>query len=329
MNLSAALNTYGSWRLHEANFSVKTWAGEKPGLLDFVDLMRARDVLDVDQLTHGDLSAWFAYTQDRLSAATVPTRLAQLRSFLGFCRAKGWLEGDPTALLRAEAPARRQRERLTAGELLELPAWAGTPQRRIIVALCCNLGLRASEVRELRVKDVHLDRGEIHVRVSKTDTDEDAMPITAELDLELRGWLTTYTRECPALTRDSYLVPSVYVSNINRITTYRHDRPMGKNHVARTIQEALEAFGWESTLQEGGHTIRRSLARVYFDYQEAQAGFDSALLATMELLHHAKADTTLRYIGKSRGRNTRDHALKGKPFLTQAASGQSATLVAV
>lgn len=314
--LPKALDEYEHWRVHEAGFSLKTWGGEKPGLLAFVDFMASVGIHYVKDVGDFHVSAW--WSDLGVAASTRSTRLHQLRSFLEYCIHRGWLEKDPTLLLRAPRPAARIRERLDAGELLNLIELARTPQNRIILALAANLGLRASEIRDLRLKDVHLANAELHVRPEKTRTAEDAMPISTELDMELRRWLDHYLEVCNP-TRLSYLVPSVYVDNQGDRTLYRHIRPIGQHYAAEVVKDALTRLGWENTLGEGVHTIRRSVGRLFFDVKEQQESFDSALLATMELLHHTRSDTTLTYIGKSRGQATRDSVLKGKPFLSTLA----------
>ena len=315
--LPKALEEYEHWRVHEAGFSIRTWAGEKPGLLAFVDHMREAGVHYCADLTHEHVSAW--WTGLRLKDNTKATRLHQLRSFLEYCAQRKWMKGDPTALLRAVRPGARVRDRLTADELLDLVETGATPPRRIILALAANTALRASEIRDLRLRDLDLPRQELRVRPGKTRSDEDAMPVTVELDRELRRWLDVYLGEAQ-VTRDSYLVPSVYADNMNGRLVYRHDRQMGVHYAAEVVKDGLAALGWDGTLGEGVHTVRRSLARLFFDAKEAEGTFDSALLATMELLHHTRSETTLHYIGRSRGQAARDSVLKGKPFLTTLAS---------
>jgi hypothetical protein len=64
------------------------------------------------------------------------------------------------------------------------------------------------------------------------------------------------------------------------------------------------------------------VARLFFDAvldEEGEQKFDEALLGTMRLLHHDRAETTLRYIGVDRQTRARDRFLQGRPFLTRLA----------
>lgn len=320
MSLDYALRRYETWRLDEAGFSPLTWAGEKSGLLAFVDAMGGRGRHYPATLTHEDAAAWWAF-QSTLQESTRATRLHQVRSFLGYCSKRGWLQGDPTALLRAPRPPAAWRERLDVEELLSLLDAADThsPRDRVLLALALNLGLRGGEISKLTIRDVDLDGGWLRVQISKTRDEDDAMPISLDLSRELTRWLGVYAVAVPGLTPASYLVPSVYASDPRGII-YRHEKPYTEPY--RTVQRALSAIGWESTKQEGVHTVRRSVARIYFDMVEADEGssFDSALLATMTLLHHKRPETTLHYIGRDRAVLARDRMLRGKAFLSRLAT---------
>lgn len=318
VSLETALHNYEHWRTTTARFSSTTWAGEKPGLVAFVAAMQDRGAWTTGNLDAFDLQEWWDCLQGAYQDSTLVTRLAQLRSFLRFCVECRWMRKDPSLLLRAPIPIPKLRDRLDAAQLLDLLEAATFPQHRALLALCTNLGLRSSEIRLLRVGDVNLRAGELKVAVPKTRQAE-AMPITTELYAELDRWLRHYEEVCSALTPRSYLVPSMYVSNVEGRITYRPDRMMGKAYPADVVHRALTTIGWEDTRGEGVHTVRRSLARLFFDDVEGSESFDSALLATMSLLHHTRPETTLRYIGRDRATLARDRMLKHKSFLTRVA----------
>jgi integrase len=316
-----ALKEYEHWRLHRANFSLKTWAGEKPGLLKFVDLMIARGRTYVGSLTEEDVNTWWDLSTSSLAPSTQKTRLAQLRSFLRFCIARGWLESNPTVLLRAKVPAKGARDRLTADELLALVDLAENPRDRVLLALATNLGVRGGEIARLRLRDLNLRAETIRVHVDKTNEVDD-MPLSAELTLELHRWLEAYrgTPYSPA----SFLVPSIYFDNYNQRWLYRHDKAFTEPY--RVVQAALTKMGWD-THGEGVHTVRRSVATLFFDMIEADESFDSALVATMALLHHARPEQTLEYVGRKRATMARDRVLKGHSFLTRLAAPSAIRLV--
>lgn len=314
-SLHAAVRLYGQHRV--ANYALATWVGEAPGLLAFADNCAVAGVERFEELGTDLLDDWWASTKCTYVEATSDTRLHQLRAFLGWARKKGWLVDDPTVFIRAIRPAPKLRERLDARGLLDLVDAADFPQHRIILALCANLGVRQAELKRLLIRDVDLDDGTIAVRVTKTsDTPPDPMPITEELDGELRRWLAHYRAAVP-VTLLSHLVPAQHVGKQG--VTYHPGRTISEPE--DVVKRALGRLGWteEETKGEGIHLVRRSLARIFFDAAEAEASYNEALLGTMRLLHHDRSETTLRYIGVDRQTLARDRFLRGRPFLTRLA----------
>jgi integrase len=198
---------------------------------------------------------------------------------------------------------------------------ADYPQHRIVLALACNLALRGSEIADLRLGDLDLKGLTLRVRIEKT-RDVDDMPINADLAAELSAWLSIYVPAArPHLNSTSYLAPSHYVHPQSGSITYRPGKPITQPHTI--VQRALGELGWSDVKQEGVHTVRRSVARIFFDATEAETSFDNALLGTMSLLHHDRPETTLRYIGVDRQVQARNLFLRGKPFLSRLADGRN------
>lgn len=318
ITLAAAFEEYITYR---RQFSPNTWAGERSGLFHFVGAMGPyRPVAELDGTT---VDCWWANLPD-LQKSTRKTRLSQLRSFLGFCVDKGWLAADPSAFIHVGKVTPRHRERLDAKELLQLLELAPNARDRILLALAMNLALRGSEICRLRIRDVDLDAATITATITKTGDITDVMPITVELDLELRRWLHIYRAATPGLTRDSYLVPSRHYQPSSGKETWRHDRELTEPYLP--VKAALEAIGWEVTRYEGVHTIRRSMARIAYDLMLAEND-PEALVTVMRLLHHTDPTTTLRYIGYDRQTEARDRFLKRQRFLTRGADTKTLRLV--
>lgn len=310
---ATALHEYRHWRLVLTGHSPHTVKGEQPGLTWFADFMESIDI-DVVSMCGPEHAAMWWEALDHLQPATRATRLAQLRSFLRFCVHKGWLSADPTLLLRARPVVHDPRLRLTADELLTVIDCAGSQRDRIVLALAVNLALRGGEISRLRIADVNLAANEMTVRVDKTH-EIDIMPINADLRIELEQWLDHYQDNGTVLS-NSFLVPSMYTGPTAR-EVYRSNRIYSEPY--RAVQQALRRAGFVVPRGEGVHTVRRSMARVYFDYIEDETSFDSALVATMSLLHHSRPETTLHYVGRNRASLARDRILKGKPFLRKLA----------
>lgn len=304
MRFDEALAKYGFWRLTRAHVSTNTWRGEVPGLEAFGRLVADTEVQDI---TIEDIDWWWD-SLGYLADSTKATRLAQLRSFFRWAIDTGLRADDPTRLIRAPRVVVEPRDRLSAVELLGLLDLARTPRDRCLLALAMNLGLRGGEIQRLRWRDMHWRDETIRVRVDKTGEVDD-MPVTYELLTELGVWAA----QAEGCTPDSYLIPSQHIAPSGTVT-YRHGQQVAEPF--EVVKYVLDKAGWADTLQEGVHTIRRSVARLYFDKVEADESFDSALLATMTLLHHSRPETTLTYIGRDRATLARDRILKGERFLS-------------
>jgi len=188
------------------------------------------------------------------------------------------------------------------------------PQQRIIVALGLYLFLRASEVRELRIGSVNLDRGEVLVYQPKTSR-YDEMPICAELDTELRRWLTWYAQDAGPvhgpLDPEWFLVPARMPMTLENPEGGRGNGrpvPRGEGSVNphkrvgtphRAVQKALNAIGWRvEGDREGCHTLRRSGARALFDtLVESGEVRDGVLRVVSAMLHHKSTSMTEHYLG--------------------------------
>lgn len=222
-----------------------------------------------------------------------------------------------------------RRERLQPGprKLLDLLDVAATPRDRAYIAVGINTALRSNEMLRIRVRDIDLAAGSLFVTISKTN-EEDVLPVSADLDVELRRWLVTYQKDLGRrLDSDDFLFPARRGGRYQwhrksdgtqeRTRTppsWAPDRPM--THAARVVQEALAAVGLP-TRGEGSHTLRRGVARAMFDDLTTEVGYDAALRTVSALLHHKSAATTEHYLGLSSERQRRDEALRGKPFLSR------------
>jgi integrase len=247
----------------------------------------------------------------------------RLNSFVTYCHKAGWLKGDVMMNVRPQREMRRERLQLTVRELDALLDLARNPRDRAYLAININTALRASEIVGLLVGDADLEKGRLAVTVYKTH-EQDNMPITSDLDSELRRWLTIYADDLgEPLHPRMRLIPARVGPRYNP----GRDKQGGRTHragpwkpydaiknPANIVQYALQGLGHD-TRGEGSHTLRRSLARIYFE-SIAGRGYDGALRATSALLHHKDTATTERYLGISVERELRDTTLLGQPFLS-------------
>lgn len=266
-----------------------------------------------------------------IKASTHNYYRVRLASFFRFCHQRGWLKCDPLAEVAPLKVTRQLRQQPPAESLLEMLEVAGNPRDRAYLATTINTALRSNELVRLRVGDVDLEGQWLHVVISKTH-EEDRLPITSELDDELRRWLVAYARDLRRPLRPAdHLFPgrkgSVYAwtkdehggsVRTRRPASWVPERPV--THTERIVQQALRALGLP-TKYEGTHTIRRAVARVFFDDMTTEAGYDAALRTVSALLHHQSSGTTEDYLGLSSEKKRRDQRLRGRPFLTSMVDG--------
>lgn len=252
------------------------------------------------------IDAWVT-TSSELSEGTWNQLRARLTGLFRWMRSRNLITDELWRALE-EMPRKtvpeKARKRVPLAHFPRLLDLAPDPRSRIVVALGMFLFLRASEVRGLTFSDVDLNSSEVAVRVVKTKQ-FDLMPISSELDYELRRWITHVTETHGVPQPDWPLVPSMD----HRSSRYDFDRqPYQIPHIC--VQRTLASYGWDTTLSEGMHTLRRSGARALFDELSA-AGVDGALRRVMAMLHHKQASTTEHYIGLDVDRAVRDKAVKG------------------
>lgn len=274
-----------------------------------------------------------------LKPGTVNLYRGAFRRFTKWCYQRRYLAGaaSPLGTTRNIPVVQAPRRRIPAHEFPRLLDACWHPQQRIIVALGLYLFIRASEVADLDVSRVYLDRGVIEVWQRKTQR-WDEMPICAELDVELRRWLTWYANdqsERGPLMPHWPLVPARKRTNMfNDGTGKCGGRPMipakgQMNPDARLqqghlkVQQALRGFGWDVTAddREGGHTLRRSGARALFDHLcETGEVRDGVLRLVSSFLHHKSVQTTERYLGLEADRENRNRMFSGKPMFATTTS---------
>jgi len=247
------------------------------------------------------------------------TRNVKISAFKGFfkwCKARHYIGHSNDVMFgwRMRSAPEKERTRIPVDEWVNLFGNCVHPQERIIFATGLYLFLRSSEQRLIKLKDVNLDEGTIEIYRVKTET-RDTMPISAELDRELRIYLAWYASQ-HKLEPDFYLIPArnrdleydpVNRRNVAGSGTVCPTRPISMPH--RIVQRVLSRAGYE-TYGQGEHTLRRSGARAYFNVL-VDSGYDGALRRVQSMLGHKKSMMTEVYLGLDLDRHTRNEDIIG------------------
>lgn len=268
----------------------------------------------VNRVTPADVDKVF--TRYPWSQGTVNNRLAIYRSFFEWCRGRGYAPRnvDPMVGWRAVHVDNGNNLRIPRSEWATLFDASRNTSESLILGLGLYLFLRVSEMKAIQLKHIHLSEGEILIHRVKT-REWDMMPIPEELDAYIRAQLTWLSNVAP-LSPEFYLLPG-YMKPAERDLKGQFvegsgllipTRPL--HDPRRSVKLILKRAGYK-TEREGGHTLRRSGARAYFDYL-TESGYDGALRRVQTMLGHKDSKMTETYLGGNLDQHRRNQALKGR-----------------
>jgi integrase len=224
-------------------------------------------------------SAATAATIDKLNAegrsgSYVHGNVTALSALLRFAVRRGVIEANPTRLLeRGDRPsAKRKKEPryLDRPQIDRLLTKLGA-EFRPVAAVLAFAGLRVSEALALRWQDVDFGEHLLHVPGTKTTASRQPVPMTDDLETELRKHRARY--------------PGVGDALVFRTAT---GKPQDRHNVAR----AIRAAGYAASLNPMGttkvapHDLRHSCAGLLL-----AAGVPAPKVAA--ILRHADTRTTL------------------------------------
>ena len=280
-----------------------------------------------NQIDESHVMRYFEEASKTRSASSMSNDYDHLSLFFDWARQTKRMGSDADPMYGRRKPKRTKKERNRLhvsrfGALLDA-AGQRSPRDRVAVALLLYTLARDKEITGLRIRDLNLEAGYLKVRVFKSRT-EDMVPICAELDAELRRWLTHYTEQVGFLEPHYFLAPARKTKPVMGAggIIVRHDEvavlpDREISALSPVVQPALEGVGFPirdetgASLREGAHTIRRSGARALFD-QLVTDSYDGALRVVQSLLHHESMSTSERYIGLGQDRLNRDKLIKGR-----------------
>lgn len=278
-----------------------------------------------ENVHEGHVDVYFLRAAEKRSARSLRLDTSTLRTFFQWATRTRRLgrNGNPMGDRRPPRAAPRPWRGVSVSKFPAILDATKHPRDRILLAMGMYLLGRSIEFSELRVGDLRLEDGEITYRIPKTFK-TDVLPITTELDEELRVWLTFYTEECGLLDPNWRLVPAKtppkpagrghIVPNSSRLVP---SRPVREMH--GIAKKALTAVGFAvkdengKPLNEGMHTLRRSAARALAEQLRDESD-PNPVETVRSMLNHATEAETRRYIGWESSRIHRDARLKGKPM---------------
>jgi site-specific recombinase XerD len=219
----------------------------------FLDFLHSRKARALDQIQALDLSEFVA-CRDHLQPKTVARIVSDVRSFLRFLTMRGILQKD----LSAELPKIRVPKDATIPSvwdhelivrLLEEVDRSSAKGKRdyAILLLACRLGLRAGDIRTLKLGDLRWENSTIEITQAKTGTPL-SLPLTNEVGEALIDYLKsgrpqTTHREVFLKVKPPF--DPFTGNNLHHIVTY---------------WRLLAGITFRSSQKRGIHSLRHTLA---------------------------------------------------------------------
>jgi integrase/recombinase XerD len=245
----------------------------------FLQTVFADGPVAVAEIRVQDVVGFVAAETRRYRPKTVELAASALRSFFRFLRATG-LRDDRLEEAVPMVPHRRTGlvRHLDSGRFEQLIASldSSSPRGlrdRAIILCMARLGLRASEVVQLRLEDVDWRNATVRVRARKTGHGS-LLPLTGEVGTALAGYLQHARPD----TGDRHLFV------LHRL---RVGAPISSSIVGRAVDNALQRAGMAAPMR-GANLMRHSLAT---ELLERGAG----LTEIADLLGHSSLATTRIY----------------------------------
>ena len=206
--------------------------------------------------------------------------LSSLRSFYGFLKMDGYIESNPTELLKSPKLPMHLPDVLTLDEIdrvidaIDLSQLEGQRNRAMIEVLY-SCGLRVSELCNLKISDLYLD--EEFIRVTGKGDKQRLVPISPRAIAELNYYFND---------RDHIEIKPGYEDYV--FISERRRKPLSRITVFHIVKELVEAAGIQKNVSP--HTFRHSFATHLLEgganlrIIQAMLGHES--IATTEIYAH-------------------------------------------
>ena len=237
----------------ERGFSEETIEGCCAAVHNFLAWLYTND-LSLRSVRIGDIdrAIAFKHTQRQYSRVTIRIYAQRLRGFIRFCEDQGWCTPGmaaglvPPRLYPDETVpkglARNDVERLLATTEGDRPI---DKRDRAILMLLIAYGLRAGEVRALKLDDLDWERETIHVHRPKVGRN-DLYPLSRGVGQAILRYILEVRPSCPHRTLFLTILAPI--------------KPLHRNALAAVVRRRLERLGIVVG-RRGPHTLRHAAAQ--------------------------------------------------------------------
>lgn len=252
-----------------------------------------------------------------LAESSFNTQLSQTKRFIHWLNRRDIVNANVLDVMTPMKFTRREYLRLNLPALVDMVETTENPLERFILAFAFQTLGREGEMLSRQWRHFDLAAGRVdwfRNKTSSTTNGRDVLPITADLDREVRRWVLVYQEMVGEPIQDDwYLIPRRIGNPVKGWQLFPHEH---RANVGEIVQKHAQRYapGVDLTGQ-GAHIMRRSSARALYE-QLLAAGHPDPARIVQAMLGHASVVTTELYLGIRKDREKRDDALKGKSLLS-------------
>jgi len=263
--------------------TLQTVKSECTHIRSFLEIMGYKEPNDLADICANDIHNYVCNSLKNLQPSSKGRYVTSIRNFFRFLEYKGvtinisvltlplspaiWKKGTvPTILTENEEKLLRN---------FHQKKNARSKRNHAIIMIFLELGLRCSEVSELRISNIKWNEGSILIQNTKTKRNR-KLPIEKELGKILEEYVMQYR----PVSLDSHL----FLGCSGSFT----GKSMSRASIRSVVRYAFEKIGIKGTWK-GTHSLRRTVAsRIY--------NSGCGLKLTADILGHASIDSTTEYI---------------------------------
>ncbi len=281
MNDDVILKSFIDYLQYEKNYSEHTIKAYRTDIISFRDFITSEGFGDSFIVERERLFGhYISYLSNQMSAKSISRKISSLKTFYKFLKRESYIDHDPTVLLKAPKQEKKLPKILTEKEinLIYESIDTKTPlgyRNYLIFDMLYSLGLRASELCELDIRQIDLDNKQIKI-IGKGSKERIGI-LHDELVLMIRHYLT-YIRPKLLSKGDGTLTHLMFINYKGTPLTTRG---------LRTILNKLFKDAGEF-IKVSPHMLRHSFASSLLEH-----GAD--LRVVQELLGHEHLKTTQIY----------------------------------
>lgn len=232
--------------LDEQEYSQGTIEGYGSALSCFNSYLEDRFNIQVytDDLSREIIKDFLRHKRDSGCAPKTRNRfLFVLRSYYNYLTREEIVEESPVDDLKPVKTRKKERLYLTRNEVEKLANETDHEIIEVAILVAYYTGLRPSELLDLKLGDVDLERGIINVRAGKGNKDR-SVPISGQLEEIIEGYLDDVR---PDVKTDNFIATA---------------RSGGLSHqfFNRKIKQAARSAGWDFAEKVTAHVLRHSCA---------------------------------------------------------------------